>query len=133
MVSLGADGAFVKAEKNFYRATLPKVKAVNPVGSGDATVAGLAVELTNHEPVDVIIKTGMTTGLLNALEPTTGYINYNDFEHYSSLTFHSHEKLNYASRNIRYRHTLTLMFWTHSLTNVCRIQASLHDNVKLKC
>ena len=24
---------------------------------------------------------------------------------YSSLTFHSHEKLNYASRNIRYRHT----------------------------
>ena len=28
---------------------------------------------------------------------------------------------------------LTLMFWTHSLTNVCRMQASLHDNVKLKC
>ena len=52
---------------------------------------------------------------------------------YSSLTFHSHEKLNYASLNIRYRHTLTLMFWTHSLTNVCRMQASLHDNVNLKC
>ena len=28
---------------------------------------------------------------------------------------------------------LTLMFWTHSLTNVCRMQASLHNNVKLKC
>ena len=27
---------------------------------------------------------------------------------------------------------LALMFWTHSLTNVCRMQTSLHDNVKAR-
>ena len=82
VVSLGADGALVKAGASFYRAYLPKVSAVNPVGSGDATVAGLAVALMANSPVDVVIKTAMTAGLLNALEATTGYITYEHFEHY---------------------------------------------------
>lgn len=45
VVSMSADGAFVKQGSEYYRVTIPAIDVVNPVGSGDATVAGLAVAL----------------------------------------------------------------------------------------
>ncbi|MQK16934.1 tagatose-6-phosphate kinase, partial [Escherichia coli] len=42
VVSLGAQGAFAKHNDKFYRVRIPKIKVVNPVGSGDSTVAGIA-------------------------------------------------------------------------------------------
>ena len=42
VVSLGSKGALAKHEGVFYRVNIPKVNAVNPVGSGDSTIAGLA-------------------------------------------------------------------------------------------
>ncbi|MGL4248147.1 MAG: hexose kinase, partial [Lactococcus garvieae] len=41
VVSLGKEGAFAKVSNDFYRVKIPKIDVVNPVGSGDATVAGL--------------------------------------------------------------------------------------------
>lgn len=42
IVSLGADGAFAKHWDTFYKVDIPKIEVVNPVGSGDSTVAGIS-------------------------------------------------------------------------------------------
>lgn len=80
MVSLGADGALVKHGNKFYKADIPSVEVVNPVGSGDSTVAGFAYGLNKNLSTEDIIKTSMTCGILNALEPKTGYINVDNFD-----------------------------------------------------
>ncbi|MDR7239794.1 tagatose-6-phosphate kinase [Neobacillus drentensis] len=82
VVSMGGEGAFVKHGGNYYRITLPEINVVNPVGSGDATVAGLAVALNCHQTVEVVLKTAMTTGMLNTMEAGTGFINMNKFKRY---------------------------------------------------
>jgi tagatose 6-phosphate kinase len=79
VVSLGANGAFVKHGKDYYRATIPKIEVVNPVGSGDATVAGLAVALSQRRSIVDVLKTAMTTGMLNTMEAGTGMIDYTKF------------------------------------------------------
>lgn len=80
VVTLGGDGAIVKHKDLFYRAMIPKIDIINPVGSGDATIAGLAYALNRYDSVEKTIKTGMTTGMLNALEPVTGHINTEHFQ-----------------------------------------------------
>ncbi|WP_281165740.1 hexose kinase [Liquorilactobacillus sicerae] len=83
--SLGSNGAIVKYGDQLYRAEIPKVAAVSPVGSGDASLAGLAVGISQHrEPVDVI-KTSMTLGMLNAMEAATGCVDPKKFQKYFDL------------------------------------------------
>ncbi|MGO1919138.1 MAG: hexose kinase, partial [Alkalibacterium gilvum] len=72
VVSLGADGALIKHNNDFFRLTLPKITVVNPVGSGDSTVAGLASAIASGSNAFEIMKTGMTTGMLNTMEKQTG-------------------------------------------------------------
>ncbi len=84
VVSMGADGAFVKHNNIFYRVTIPKIQVVNPVGSGDSTLAGLAVAIANHKDDADCLKTAMTAGILNTLESKTGYIDYSKFDNYFS-------------------------------------------------
>ncbi|MBT2733072.1 hexose kinase [Carnobacterium sp. ISL-102] len=87
VVTLGGNGAIVKHDNLFYRAMIPKIDVINPVGSGDATIAGLAYALSRYESDEEIIKTGMTTGMLNALESVTGHINTEHFQTlYSQIT-----------------------------------------------
>lgn len=45
IVSLGRNGAFAKHQNKFYKVDIPDIKVVNPVGSGDASVAGIASAL----------------------------------------------------------------------------------------
>lgn len=85
IVSMGGEGAFVKHGEDYYRVTIPKIEVVNPVGSGDATVAGLAVALHQNQTVETVLKTAMTTGMLNTMEAETGYINVNKFKQYFDL------------------------------------------------
>lgn len=73
-VTLGAKGALVKQGRQVYRVTIPKVDAVNPVGSGDSVVAGFASGLSKGLSVEPLIQYGMTMGLLNAMEAQTGMI-----------------------------------------------------------
>lgn len=74
VVSMGAQGAVAKHHHTFYRVTIPKIDVVNPVGSGDATLAGLAASINEDCSDEEILKWGMTTGMLNALEERTGSI-----------------------------------------------------------
>lgn len=79
VVTLGADGAIVKHQKNYYRVDIPTIKVVNPVGSGDSTIAGLAYALSEGKSPEDVIKSGMVTGMLNTLEEKTGFINVDNF------------------------------------------------------
>lgn len=74
VVSMGRKGAFAKHSNRFYHVMIPSIKAVNPVGSGDAMLAGLAVAIEKEKSVDVVLKQGNALGILNAQEETTGYI-----------------------------------------------------------
>lgn len=82
LVSLGKDGAFVKYMDTFYRVRIPKIDVVNPVGSGDSTVAGLAIALSEEADIETILKTAMTLGMLNTMESQTGFVNKDDFDVY---------------------------------------------------
>ncbi|MDQ8448524.1 hexose kinase [Enterococcus faecium] len=74
VVSLGKAGAFAKHKDCFYRVTLPTIKAVNPVGSGDATVAGFAYGLSQEMDEIELLKFCMATGMSNAQEGQTGHV-----------------------------------------------------------
>jgi len=79
VLTLGKNGALVKHHNSFYKVNIPAIDVVNPVGSGDATIAGLAKGFFENNDVETIIKTGMTTGMLNTLESTTGHIDTSKF------------------------------------------------------
>jgi tagatose 6-phosphate kinase len=85
VVSMGGNGGFVKHGEDFYQITIPAIKVVNPVGSGDATVAGLAVALKQRLPVTDVLKTAMTAGMLNTIEEGTGYINREKFSQFFEM------------------------------------------------
>ena len=80
VVTLGADGALVKKGKDYYRVQIPIINVVNPVGSGDSTIAGLAYALSENKTSEEVMKTGMVTGMLNTQEEKTGFINPDHFD-----------------------------------------------------
>lgn len=82
VISLGGKGAYAKHREISYRVNIPKIVVVNPVGSGDATIAGLAVGLLKKMSDINLLKTAMTCGILNTLEDITGHINMDKFNMY---------------------------------------------------
>lgn len=82
VVSLGAAGAFVKVKNKFYKAAIPKINVVNPVGSGDSTLGGLAIGISENMSIEDTIKTAVTTGMLNTMSPKTGFVDKNLFDEY---------------------------------------------------
>lgn len=77
VVSLGAAGAFAKHRDSYYRVKLPDIAVMNPVGSGDAMVAGLASGLLQGLSDMALLKHGNLLGMLNAQEEATGFVNLN--------------------------------------------------------
>ena len=49
VVSLGSKGAMIKHQESIYNVQIPKVEAVNPVGSGDSVIAGFASDYQETE------------------------------------------------------------------------------------
>ncbi len=80
IVSLGAQGAFAKHNNTFYRVNIPTISVLNPVGSGDSTVAGITSAIINHENDHDLLKKANTLGMLNAQEAQTGYVNLNNYD-----------------------------------------------------
>lgn len=75
IISLGKDGCVAKFNDNFYRCDVPKINAINPVGSGDSSIAGLCYAIQNNYSDDQTLKLSMALGVLNALEEEVGYVN----------------------------------------------------------
>lgn len=82
IMSLGKNGAFARCHNRCYQISIPNINVVNPVGSGDVTLAGLAVSIHENENIEVMLKRAMTMGMLNAMESQTGFVNMNHFDKY---------------------------------------------------
>ena len=80
IVSLGSEGAFAKHNQKFYKVNIPNIKVVNPVGSGDSTVAGIASGLIHQQTDEELLKKANAFGMLNAMEQQTGHINTDKFD-----------------------------------------------------
>lgn len=74
VISLGAKGSIVGYEDKVYKVNLPKVEAINPVGSGDAYVAGMAVAAVRNYSIEQAIKFASACGTANAVEKESGFV-----------------------------------------------------------
>lgn len=74
VISLGGEGSIVFYRNKIYKTLLPKVKVINPVGSGDSMVAGFAIALERGYNITETIKYASAAGTANAMEEETGNV-----------------------------------------------------------
>ena len=74
LATLGKDGALAYVDGKFYKFTSPEVDVINTVGSGDSSVAGIAVGLSRGMSIVDSIKLGMAAGTANTQSPETGFV-----------------------------------------------------------
>lgn len=80
VVSLGKSGSMVFYDGYYYKVIVPDVNVVNPVGSGDSMVAGLAVSLLRDYDIETILKIGAACGTANAMEAETGKVDMHNMK-----------------------------------------------------
>ena len=80
LITRGSRRVFYVDDSETLEIFPPKIEAVNPVGSGDAVTAGMAVELARGKDVSEAIITGMACGAANALNLVSGMLKLNDVE-----------------------------------------------------
>ncbi len=74
VVSLGKEGSVICNDGKIYRAKVPEVRAINPVGSGDSMIAGFAVALNEGYDLAQVIRFASACGTANAMEKKTGKV-----------------------------------------------------------
>src|SRR5699024_3253615 len=75
VISLGSEGSLVFNDNTMYKVSIPQVEVINPVGLGDAMVAGFLVGLKRGYDIEKLIKFASDSGTLNAMEAETGKVN----------------------------------------------------------
>ena len=75
--TLGFDG------KDFWRIPVPQIKAVNPIGSGDAFTAGLVSRLVRGDDLGEACRWGNAAGAANALTAMPGEVNPSEVERFA--------------------------------------------------
>lgn len=79
-ITRGSRSAFYVDEFQCLEIYPPKINAINPVGSGDAVTAGLAVALNAGSDISDALVLGMACGAANALNLLSGYLKPEDVE-----------------------------------------------------
>jgi tagatose 6-phosphate kinase len=74
VVSDGAGRIEIASDGEHWSVKPPRVKAVNPIGSGDAMLAGVAVGIAGGKSVREAIQLGVACGAANALTATPGTV-----------------------------------------------------------
>lgn len=74
IVTLGEEGALCLTGDSLWQISMPPIEAKNPVGSGDAFVAGLSLGLVKNLPLKDALALAAAAGAANALEPGTGQV-----------------------------------------------------------
>jgi 1-phosphofructokinase family hexose kinase len=72
LVSLGKDGALLSTPEGHWNALPPRIKAQNPIGAGDAMVAGLVWRLDEGDSASEALPWAIACGTAAANEPGTG-------------------------------------------------------------
>lgn len=73
VLSLGAEGAIISRAGERLRAVPPKIREINPVGSGDALTAAFAIGLMDGWPLEQMARLGVAAGAANALSWDIGH------------------------------------------------------------
>ena len=84
LLSLGKNGALLRIKEEVYNIDIPKIVAVNPVGSGDSSLAGFSYGLSKNESFESAAKFAMAAGMSNALEARTGHVDLDNFNKFSN-------------------------------------------------
>ena len=74
MISLGKKGAIAGLSDGIYKVNIPKVQAVNTVGSGDSFIAGCAVAIERGYSEIDMLRLGSACGTANTQFQRTGYV-----------------------------------------------------------
>lgn len=74
LVSCGGDGAVAKYNEQIFDVIIPPIDIINPTGSGDATVGGIAFAIDQGLSIEETLRYGMACGMSNALEQAVGYV-----------------------------------------------------------
>ena len=80
VVTEGKAGAMVSDGKSYWRVRSPQVKAINPIGSGDALAAGLACAIARGEKMPDACKLAVACGAANAMTERAGFVRPEDVE-----------------------------------------------------
>lgn len=80
LVSCGSDGAVAKYQHRIFDLSIPKISVVNPTGSGDATVGGIAYALDQGLSIEEVLCYGMACGVSNAMEQKVGFVSVKNVE-----------------------------------------------------
>ncbi|MCK5862291.1 MAG: 1-phosphofructokinase family hexose kinase [Candidatus Hydrogenedentes bacterium] len=67
VLSLGAEGALLSFKDTQFHVEPPPINTVNPVGSGDALVAGFALGITQKMDIESMARLGIAMGTANAM------------------------------------------------------------------
>lgn len=79
-VTAGKEPSLAFDGKNFWRLVTPQIRAMNPIGSGDAFTAGLVSRLVHGDDLGEACRWGAAAGAANALTMMTGEVNLEDME-----------------------------------------------------
>ena len=74
VVTHGAAGAWLVTGNAVYHYRPPKLKAVNPIGSGDAVTAGICRQLEQGKAMPEAVRYGVACGAANALTLIAGTV-----------------------------------------------------------
>jgi tagatose 6-phosphate kinase len=80
VISDGTKRVYVSATPGTSVSTFtpPRVQARNPIGSGDAMMAGIAVELARGQPILEAVRFGVACGAANATTAEPGFVRMKD-------------------------------------------------------
>jgi len=80
IVSIGEKGLLANWQGTVFKVSVPHIKVVSTVGSGDAVLAGLSYGMTNNLGVENTLKLGASMGTAAAMSAATGQYNKSDLE-----------------------------------------------------
>jgi len=80
VVTNGAQETIVSDGPSFWSIETPKIKAVNPIGSGDSFAAGVAVALMEGKDVPEACLFGVACGAANAMTDLAGHVDPDDVQ-----------------------------------------------------
>jgi len=80
VLSLGVRGAFVSRGGDRFHVEPPRIEEINPVGSGDALVAGYAIGLMENMPLEEMAILACAMGTANAMSWDIGHFSKEEVE-----------------------------------------------------
>ncbi|MBO3444872.1 1-phosphofructokinase [Clostridium sp. CCUG 7971] len=83
-VSMGKDGMILLNKDSVYEVEIPKIDVLNPVGSGDSSIAGFAYGVIKNYDLEECLKLANACGMSNALYMETGNIELDDIKNFKS-------------------------------------------------